>query len=135
MFYEFLHFLKAEMYQINKFRALAPKMAKTSVLELLDSPKLISRKIWMIEKSWNFHTVTCWSAICLQNTMLHKLSKCEVKSARYRYFSNLLPLRFYVKSNFDVIKRSKNGVNSQRWPSWLRWPAISLDSQRWELLK
>ena len=24
---------------------------------LLESPKLISRKIWVIEKSWNFHTV------------------------------------------------------------------------------
>ena len=24
---------------------------------LLESPKLISRKVWVIEKSWNFHTV------------------------------------------------------------------------------
>ena len=32
-------------------------MIKTAVLESLDSPKLISRKIWVIEKSWNFHTV------------------------------------------------------------------------------
>ena len=32
-------------------------MAKTAVIELLDCPKLISRKIWMIEKSCNFHTV------------------------------------------------------------------------------
>ena len=39
----------------TKFRA--PKMA---LLELLDSPKLISRKIWMTEKSWNFHTVYGW---------------------------------------------------------------------------
>ena len=31
-----------------------------SVLELLDSPKLISRKIWITEKSWNFHTVKLW---------------------------------------------------------------------------
>ena len=28
-------------------------MAKPAVLELLDSPKLFSRKIWEIEKSWN----------------------------------------------------------------------------------
>ena len=28
-----------------------------AILQLLDSPKLISRKIWMIENSWNFHTV------------------------------------------------------------------------------
>ena len=32
----------------------APKMAN---LELLDSPKLISRKIWVAERSCNFHTV------------------------------------------------------------------------------
>ena len=32
-------------------------MAKTADLELLHSPKLISRKIWVAEKSWNFHTV------------------------------------------------------------------------------
>ena len=34
----------------TKFRA--PKMAKLAILELLDSPKLISRKIWVTEKSW-----------------------------------------------------------------------------------
>ena len=28
-----------------------------AVLELLDSQKLVSRKIWMTEKYWNFHTV------------------------------------------------------------------------------
>ena len=32
-------------------------MAKTAVLVPLDYPKLISRKIWMTEKYWNFHTV------------------------------------------------------------------------------
>ena len=46
-FYAFLHFL-------TKFRA--PKIVK-AVFEFLDSLKLISRKIWMTEKSWNFHTV------------------------------------------------------------------------------
>ena len=40
--------------------------------------------------------------------MLQKLLKCEVKAVRYGHFSNLLPLRFYVKSNVDVIKHSKN---------------------------
>ena len=42
-FQEFLHFLKAVIYQIDKIQS--PKMAKTAVLEHLDSPKLISRKI------------------------------------------------------------------------------------------
>ena len=32
-------------------------MGKMILLGLLDSPKLISRKIWVTEKSWNFHTV------------------------------------------------------------------------------
>ena len=34
-----------------------PKMVKTAVLKYLVSAKLISRKIWMAEKSWNFYTV------------------------------------------------------------------------------
>ena len=43
-FKTFLHFLKAAIHQMNK--NLEPlKMAKTADLELLDSPKLISRKI------------------------------------------------------------------------------------------
>ena len=42
-FCEFLHFLKAEIDLINKFRAT--KIVNMAVLELLDSPKLISRKI------------------------------------------------------------------------------------------
>ena len=41
--YGFLHFLKTEIYQIDKIQS--PKMVKTAVLELLDPPKLISRKI------------------------------------------------------------------------------------------
>ena len=39
-------------------------MAKKKVLELLDSPILILRKIWMTEKSLNFHTV--FSLQCCQ---------------------------------------------------------------------
>ena len=43
-FYEFLHFLIAEIYQINtKFRA--PKVLKIAFSKVLDSPELISRKI------------------------------------------------------------------------------------------
>ena len=57
-FYEFRHFLKVQNYQINILRA--PKMAKTAVLELLDYLKLISRKVWVTEKFWNFLTVGNW---------------------------------------------------------------------------
>ena len=48
-----LPFLKNEISKWKKFRA--PKLAKTALLELLESPKLISRKIWVTGKSWNFH--------------------------------------------------------------------------------
>ena len=41
-FYKFFHFLMAEMYQINSEPL---KMAKRVILELLESPTLISRKI------------------------------------------------------------------------------------------
>ena len=40
-FYEFLHFFKAEIDQIHNIQI--PKMVKTAVLGLLDSPKLVSR--------------------------------------------------------------------------------------------
>ena len=38
----FLHFLKAEIYQINQLQSLKDG---NTIFELLDSPKLISRKI------------------------------------------------------------------------------------------
>ena len=41
-FHEFLHFLKAEITKLTKFRA--PKRVETVVLALLDPPKLISCK-------------------------------------------------------------------------------------------
>ena len=36
---------------------MSPKNSKNSIFRTLDPPKLISHKISMIEKSWNFHTV------------------------------------------------------------------------------
>ena len=33
------------------------KLQKRQIFEFLDSPKFISRKIWMTENSWNFHIV------------------------------------------------------------------------------
>ena len=51
--------MKPEIDPISKNSEL-PNMAKTAFLELLNSPKLISRKIWTTEiKSWNFHIVFC----------------------------------------------------------------------------
>ena len=42
-FHGFLHFLKAEIYQINQIQS--QKVAKTTLLQPLNFPKLISRKI------------------------------------------------------------------------------------------
>ena len=38
-------------------------MVKIATLEFLDSRKLISRTIWVTEKSYNFHTVNCYKII------------------------------------------------------------------------
>jgi len=54
-FWLFMTFWRLKFTKSTKLRA--PKMAKMAVLELLKSPKLISRKIWVAEKSWNVHTV------------------------------------------------------------------------------
>ena len=42
-----------------------------------------------------------------QSTMLQKFSKCQVKAKRSGNLIILLPLKFYVKSNFGGLKRSK----------------------------
>ena len=45
---------------------------------LLESPKLISRKIWVTEKSWNFHTVVHIRKIA-NEVGLHKKEALEKK--------------------------------------------------------
>ena len=50
-FWEFLHFVRAEMTKTSKFR-----FSKIAFLELLGYQNLISHKIWATEKCWNFHT-------------------------------------------------------------------------------
>ena len=54
-FYEFCTFWRLKSTKLTKLRA--PKMAIKAVLELLDSPKLFSRKIWITEKFRNIPTV------------------------------------------------------------------------------
>ena len=43
-------------------------------------------------------------------TMLQKLSKCEIKATRFVNFTICSPRRFFVKSNFDKFKQSKNVI-------------------------
>ena len=76
IFMKFCSFWRLKFTKVTNFRA--PKMAKAAFLDLQNSPKVISRKIWMTEKTWNFPTV---------------LPQC----GNYRM---LLLLRFYVKSKW-----------------------------------
>ena len=54
-FLNFCSFWMLKFTKLTQFKAA--KIAKTAVLELLLSPKLISRKIWTLGKSWYFYTV------------------------------------------------------------------------------
>ena len=51
----FRQFLRLWIHEKIKFRA--SKCVRMADLALLELSKLISRKIWVIEKSWNFNTV------------------------------------------------------------------------------
>ena len=53
-FNEFLHFLKAEFYQINQIQS--SKNVKMAILRTSRISNLISRKIWEKVKSWSLHT-------------------------------------------------------------------------------
>ena len=54
-FLNFCTFWRQKLTKITKFRA--PKIAKICIFETFTFSKLISRKIWITEKSWIFHTL------------------------------------------------------------------------------
>ena len=60
----FCAFWRPIFTKLTTFRA--PKMAIIQVSELIDFPKLISRKIWHTEKFCNIHTVGCMVAFHLK---------------------------------------------------------------------
>ena len=80
-------------------------MAKMTDIALLDSPKLISRKIWVTEKSWNFHTVNIqWQGRgCRLNHKGGKTQQCG-------NLGIFLSLRFYVKSNTNEFRKHKMDI-------------------------
>ena len=72
-FNDFLHFWKVDVYtKLTKF--WASKMAKMPVLELLHSPQLISRKIWM----------TVWKSIIKRDQ--HFYGKINIFSSNQRFY-------------------------------------------------
>ena len=76
----FCTFWRLIFTKLTKFTA--PKMVKLTVFALLEFTKLISHKIWMIEKSWNFHTVMylCVSAChwCMLRITIITLHDCLI---------------------------------------------------------
>ena len=77
-FMNFCNLWRLKRTKSKKSKAL--KMAKTAVLELLDSPKLISRKISMT-KILNFHTVYVVTTLYWVMEVLFIEMICNDKSA------------------------------------------------------
>ena len=91
----FCTFWKVKLTKLTKIRS--PKFAKKAVFALQESSKLISRKIWVIEKSWNFHTVIhqqiifFWKKnennICFSSSCTHShSSKRKIGSLEFSWF-------------------------------------------------
>ena len=100
---------------------------KTKILELLDSPKLISRKICMTEKSWNFHTVcVIWSLLVIQEKnhkkpMLNLKNFVKSHSVEFSWFCIIQTL---CEINFEDSWNAKSAIfttfrGSEFWFSWI----------------
>ena len=87
-----------------------PEIAKTAVLELLDSPKLISRKIWMIGKSWNFHTVHTHSNVNYIFSILGQYEMGECVRSGFCNFMHLKPISRDLRRELYGRKGSQSGL-------------------------
>ena len=109
-------------------------------LELSGSPNLVSRKIWVIEKSWNFYTCTlktfktvvywyAWFVLCIciwQKLISRKIWMAEkfikihtdVCITQYGYYKTLLSQcsgKNFVKATFlvkELISRNFSGESN-----------------------
>ena len=105
-------------------------MAKMADFNLLNYPKLISRKIWMTENSWNFHTgimfhvksvkifTSIHSKITKHGENIHsrtlqfmKMVKCEITFKLYSHKFWSQP----ITSRGANIFTKKGFSNSQKW--------------------
>ena len=71
---------------------------------LLESPKLISRKIWVIQKSWNFRTL---------NEKLLSFSM-KLRSWEHCIFVDLIPL-LKSRNNIQMVMIIVQRINSLQW--------------------
>ena len=100
----FCIFWKLKFTKVKKFRA--PNWQTMAVVVFLDSPNSISRKIWVTEKSWTFHTVcflNCVNKSALWITMFTFLKVILGKSWRndvkYNPIFELIPIFFYLQDS------------------------------------
>ena len=94
-----LNFAKHVMYALGK-----SETSKMTVFELLESSKLISRKIWLSKKCWNFHTELWmqkkvnWQMKIFPNSSLYDFLINLVNNWVARW--KLQILTFYVKLKY-----------------------------------
>ena len=119
-FYEFFYFQRLKFTKLTKFRApKMAKMAKMAVFELLDSPKLISRKIWVVEKPWNFHIMYVFclfrkniDAISIQSIIefVHGFAHCMRLGRDWTSFLVLYPKAAQTSSSSSWFGTVLNGI-------------------------
>ena len=109
----FSAFWKYKNSQKLKFRA--SKCVKKADFALLQCPKLISRKIWMIEKSWNFHTVA-YIPLCTTKNLAHstifykKPDLCQTLTYVHDVISNIYA--WLLLPNWYGSQKAKNSSNT-----------------------
>ena len=72
-------------------------MVKMALFELLETPKMISHKIWETEKSWNFHTVLA------DLTILPKKVGNSVIFAFFLFFTSFFRLKFPFQNIIHLL--------------------------------
>ena len=94
-FMNFCTFWRLKFTKLTRF--LTPKIAKTLNLELLESPKLISRKIWSSEWQKNLEKSTPCDAIYL--FMFSYKSRARIFARTPNHLLILFTFIFYRKTN------------------------------------
>ena len=95
----FCIFWRLKLTKIIIFRA--SKIAKTPILELLHSSKLISRKIWGTEKLWNFPTL----CVCKDSNFSVIFCRKPVLSSHHKHETN----DHFLRSPSQNEKKDENG--------------------------
>ena len=78
---------------------------------VVSSGTMVANSLYIVfrcsRSEWLTGMPICILSLLSFATMLQIFSNCEVKAAQCGNFTILLPLKFYVKSNFGELSRSK----------------------------